>query len=227
MIYDAEVINRVIRAQQGDIALAFRILRAEDMFKTWTQFRDTVRKDLALNALWGQLFENYNDKGEAKSTLLVPVNDDDKERRVEVSNASTVMRQMGLDDKELALFTNSSNLAHNHFKETLSIAHGTSIKNLSTILARIEQIREDYLDNDEKVPVLNKKGELILLSAEGEPPRYLMEDKIGPEEKMAWQAQYTQLLDQARRIQEAVYKGADVILKYQPKDPKQPRRKVL
>lgn len=214
---DEAVLYKTLKLCQGDRAKAMAAFRQSGIQMSRCQLDEAIQASSILRAYFGEDSPIVHSEGmDPESALLrLPdgtgeqrqVSDADMARIVKVQDeyiAARGLRGVGFTDDDIQEMESMAQFVGHGFKKTIDLTHGVMVVQLWNLKKRADEI-QGILNNTEE-------RERVALTERGQIVRYTTA-RFTDQEKLEWQKELTNIVDQIRRIADSSNAGAALRLK--------------
>lgn len=212
LVIDEAVLYKTLKLSKGCRKTARVALDRAGIEITEKEISDAIKKSSILNAYFGSNSPIVHDKGlDPEEALLRLPNDSVAEENlskvVAIQDeyiAAKGLKGVGFSDTDIQEMESMAQFVGHGFKKTIDLTHGVMVVQLWKLKKRADEIQE-ILNNDEQ-------KERIHVSERGDIVRYVT-DRFSDNEKLEWQKELTNIIDQIRRIADSSNNAAALRMK--------------
>lgn len=214
VLVDEATLFRVLKVSDGNREQAVNLLNEAGVSISRKQLAWRIRESKILSAYFGDdssIVDVQGIDGEA-ALMRLPSSDDElpeasMNKIVEAQDNYLMARGLqgvGFDESDIQEMESMAQFVGHGFKKTVDMTHGIMVTQLWKLHKRADEIREILNNNEETERFeVTEKGEVIRYRAA----------RFTDAEKLEWQKEYTNIVDQIRRISDSAHQGAAIRLK--------------
>lgn len=212
---DEASLYRILKVSKGDRNFTLRLINEAGRRMSLCELDSAIERSSILRAYFGEGSTLVEESGvDPESALLrLPSSTDSQlsgasmERVVAAQDEYLMARGLegvGMSTDDIREMESMAQFVGHGFKKTVDMTHGIMVTQLWKLHKRADEIREILNNTEESERItVTEKGDVIRYNA----PRF------SDEEKLEWQKEYTNVVDQIRRISDSAHQGAAIRLK--------------
>lgn len=231
---DEATLFRVLKTSKGNRRLALAMIQESKAEWVMSDLEEAIEHSSILRAYFGSSSPlNEADGVDPENALLRLPDTNEEPDSIAVSKVIDAqdnylmargLRGVGFSEDDIQEMESMAQFVGHGFKKTVDMTHGIMVSQLWKLHKRADEIRE-ILNN-------NEEAERVEVTDRGQIVRYNTA-RFTDAEKLEWQKEYTNIIDQIRRISDSAHQGAAIRMKAElasreasEQSSKKPKRKL-